>query len=126
MAARRARGLGAVWVLTLLTVATGQAVQQQSPKPQAQAQQSAQAPKPQQQAKAPPKSRAPRPPGAPKPFVTTIDGDGGPPIGITPVGLPGTTTFTQVLLQDPLAVCNDGTQGSCDETSAASGSFGTS
>lgn len=50
------------------------------------------------------------PPAAPELFVTTINGDGGPPIGLTPVGAPGTTTFTQVMLTDPLAVCNDGTQ----------------
>lgn len=55
--------------------------------------------------------KPPQAPKSPKDFVTTISGDGGPPIGLTNVGTPGTSTFTPVFLTDSEAVCNDGSQG---------------
>jgi hypothetical protein len=56
------------------------------------------------------KVHLPKPPPAPKPFSTSITGEGGPPIRDTPVGTPGTSTMFMhsLMTVDPLAVCNDG------------------
>jgi hypothetical protein len=47
-------------------------------------------------------------PGAP--FATSIAGEGGPPVGATPIGAFATSTLNLVSLADvdPDAVCNDG------------------
>ena len=49
-------------------------------------------------------------PGARAPFATSITGEGGPPVGATPVGSMGTSTLTLTSLADVDrdAVCNDG------------------
>ena len=51
-----------------------------------------------------------KPPPTPKPFSTSIAGEGGPPIRDTVVGTPGTSTMFMhsLMTVDPLAVCNDG------------------
>jgi hypothetical protein len=57
-----------------------------------------------------PHAPATRAPHKPAPFATSISGEGGPPVGDTPVGTLGTSTLTLNWLTaiDPLAVCNDG------------------